>query len=169
VEKHFCATGFVVDGERTILQWHRKLKSWMPPGGHVEEDEDPIEALLREVREEAALETEVVSDFSAHSFASPRQLSPPRVILLEDISDGPGHQHIDLIYYLRNLGPVPGATPDKKISRWVTANELADRQALEFEGVELPIAEDVRLLAIDAIAVVRAADEALRAEEPAAR
>ncbi|MPZ21981.1 MAG: NUDIX domain-containing protein [Dehalococcoidia bacterium] len=156
VKKHFTATGFVVDGSSTILHWHRKLNTWMPPGGHIEEDEDPIEALLREIREEAALEAEVVTAFEKWSFGYPRQVPPPRVILVEDIG-GPGadHQHIDLIYYCRSLGPAAGYIADKALrQRWVPIAELIDGGALDLDGQPLPIADDVRELAIDAIRTV---------------
>ena len=49
--KHFTATAFVVRGDTTLLHWHRRLAQWMPPGGHVEPDEEPAEAALREVQE----------------------------------------------------------------------------------------------------------------------
>jgi len=35
---------------------HPKLKKWLPPGGHVEENESPPEAATREVKEETGLE-----------------------------------------------------------------------------------------------------------------
>ena len=36
MERHFTVTGFVVDGERTLLLWHPLLQMWVPPGGHIE-------------------------------------------------------------------------------------------------------------------------------------
>jgi len=44
--RHFTATAFVVDGPRTLLHWHKRLQQWMPPGGHIEADEDPAQAVL---------------------------------------------------------------------------------------------------------------------------
>lgn len=154
-----------MDGERTLLHWHRKLDTWMPPGGHIEEEEEPIEALLREIREETALEAEVVTEFREHDFTSPRQLPPPRVILVEDIGGpNPDHQHIDLIYFCRSLGPALGFTADKEMKqRWVSLQELEDCSGLELDGRLLPIADDVRVLAIEAILAVRAATPAAAA------
>lgn len=124
----------------------------MPPGGHVEEEEEPVEALLRELREETGLEAEVVSEFANYEFDLPRQLPPPRVILLEDIGgDQPDHQHIDLIYYCRSLGPARDANGGEKTGRWVGIAELEGADGLELDGRLLPLAEDVRVLAIDAI------------------
>jgi 8-oxo-dGTP pyrophosphatase MutT (NUDIX family) len=160
VKRHFTATGFVVDGERTILHWHRKLNTWMPPGGHIEGDEEPVEALLREIREETGLDAEIVSDFADFGFDRPAQVPPPRVILIEDIGgDEPDHQHIDLIYYCRSLGAVAGGHQGEKTNRWVGIPELDGATGLELDGQLLPLADDVRALAIDAIHRVGAAIE----------
>jgi 8-oxo-dGTP pyrophosphatase MutT (NUDIX family) len=158
VIRHFTATGFVVDGDRTILHWHKKLQTWMPPGGHIEEEEEPIEALLREIEEETGFRAEVVTDFATGPFDYPRQIPPPRVILLEDIGGpNPDHQHIDLIYFCRSLGPTGAAGDKDHVQRWVSEGELQEGATLELNGRALPIAEDVRVLALDAIGAVRAA------------
>ena len=60
MERHFTVTGFVVDGDRTMLHWHKKLQIWLPPGGHIDANEDPIQAVLREVREETGIVAEIV-------------------------------------------------------------------------------------------------------------
>ena len=42
--RHFTATGFVVHEGATLLHWHPKVKMWLPPGGHIEPNEDPVQA-----------------------------------------------------------------------------------------------------------------------------
>src|SRR6185436_11082971 len=61
MERHFVATGYVVRDGKTLLLYHKKLKMWLPPGGHIDEGELPEEAVLREIREETGLEAEVIS------------------------------------------------------------------------------------------------------------
>ena len=56
MRRHFTATGFVVQGSRTLLHWHKRSQKWLPPGGHIEPDEDPVQAILREIREETGVE-----------------------------------------------------------------------------------------------------------------
>ena len=58
--RHFTATGFVVHEGATLLHWHAKVKMWLPPGGHIEANEDPVQAVLREVEEETGVKAEVV-------------------------------------------------------------------------------------------------------------
>ena len=44
--RHFTATGFVVHRERLLLHWHPKVRAWLPPGGHVDDNEDPVQAVM---------------------------------------------------------------------------------------------------------------------------
>lgn len=159
MERHLTVTGFVVHGDRTLLLWHRRLRMWMPPGGHVEAGEDPQEALLREIREETGLRTRIVSDRRPFPFDYPAQVPPPYTILVEDSSqaDRP-HQHVDLIYFCRPLdveAVQPPASGDVLV--WVSEAQLRRNEALPPGGcgVEVPLSEDVRLLALEAIRAVR--------------
>jgi 8-oxo-dGTP pyrophosphatase MutT (NUDIX family) len=152
--RHFTATAFVVEDNRTILHWHRRLQQWMPPGGHIEPNEDPVGAVLREIHEETGIVAEVIPPREALTFDYPEQLPPPYTILVEDIP-GPGepHKHIDLIYFCR---PIPNARHEKRDDptlRWISEAELKANEPLDVAGcgVTAPIPEDVRTLALIAI------------------
>ena len=99
--RHFTVAVFVVRDGKVLLHWHRKLGMWLPPGGHIERDELPDEAAVREVREETGVEVELVGE-RREDVEDPVQLHRPAGVQLEDI--GPGHQHIDLIYFARPKG-----------------------------------------------------------------
>ena len=47
----FTVAIFVVHDEKILLIHHRKLNKWLPLGGHIELDEDPEQAALREAKE----------------------------------------------------------------------------------------------------------------------
>jgi 8-oxo-dGTP pyrophosphatase MutT (NUDIX family) len=167
MRRHFTTTGFVVQADRTLLHWHQRLQQWMPPGGHIEPDEDPAQAVLREIREETGVTAEVIPSVPTLPFTYPGQVQPPYTILLEDSAEpGEPHQHIDLIYFCRLADSLPaerrGATHDPPTSdlHWVDEAALRANQPLDLPvrqaglaacGVAVPIAEDVRLLAITAI------------------
>lgn len=159
MKRHFTATGFVVQGDATLLHWHKRLGQWMPPGGHIEEDEDPVQAVLREIREETGIVAEVIGGGLALGFEYPEQLPAPYTILLEDIP-GPGepHKHIDLIYFCRPLDGASHERVEDPTLRWVHEDELRDHGPLEVAGcgVTARVPEDVRALALLAIEAGRA-------------
>lgn len=113
MHRHFTATAIVIDShKRTLLLWHNKFQKWMPPGGHMEADEIPEEAALRECKEETGLDIEIVSlenpDFFANQPFEGRMLKMPYTLLLENIPEHkvkgePAHQHIDFVYLARPL------------------------------------------------------------------
>jgi 8-oxo-dGTP diphosphatase len=152
--KHFTATAFVVRGDSTLLHWHKRLGQWMPPGGHIEPDEDPPAAALREVLEETGLFCEIVPTSPNLPFSYPEQLAAPYTILLEDIP-GPDepHKHIDLIYFVRPVTDVAPSAVDDPTLCWVTAAELRENAPMDVVGcgVSAVIPEDVRQLALVAI------------------
>ena len=154
MEKHFTVTGFVVHEGRTLLLWHPLLQMWVPPGGHVEPDEDPQTAVLREVREETGLEVRVMSGGEALGIDYPRQLAAPVTILLENSAEpGRPHQHIDLIYFCEPAVEPPPLRQDDSRLTWVDESRLARNEALPLgDGRSAAVPEDVRLLALRAIA-----------------
>ena len=95
LDRHFTVAVFVVHRGRVLLLFHPKLGMWLPPGGHIEPNELPDEAAVREVVEETGVRVRLVGERGV-DVAYPRQLVRPVGIQLEDI--GPGHQHIDLVY-----------------------------------------------------------------------
>ena len=96
--RHFTVAVFVVYEQRVLLHYHRKLGKWLPPGGHIEPNELPDDAAVREVLEETGIRARLVG---AHGLPvdDPRQLVLPAGIQLEHIY--PGHEHIDLVYFAR--------------------------------------------------------------------
>jgi ADP-ribose pyrophosphatase YjhB (NUDIX family) len=126
--RDFTATTFVVHEGRTLLLLHRKLGKWFPPGGHIDPPELPDQAAIREVREESGLEVELLA--RGTTLGDVRVLPQPYCILLEDI--GPGHQHIDLIYFGRVCGgSLAHAEREAHAARWFTWEALGDPEIAE--------------------------------------
>ncbi len=145
ITRHFTATTFVVHQNKTLLHLHRSLKMWLPPGGHIDRDELPHSAALREVKEETGLSVELIHDQPTIQSENAREIPGPHHLLLENIN--PFHQHIDLIYFARASSFE--VTPDVGESlelRWFTAEEL--------EGDE--IENDIRILGQEAMGLIAA-------------
>lgn len=167
MERHFTVTGFVCRDGRTALHWHPRVQAWLPPGGHIERNEDPLQALLREVSEETGLDVRVLG--SLEPLPRGTTLPSPVRVSVFDIapdSDTPEpHQHIDFIYFTVAHDPDQPLTPEPGTNwQWVGEQQLRERVALEdpATGASAPAPEDVRelgLLAIETqLAEVVAAD-----------
>lgn len=158
MNRHFTCTGFLVQEDSTLLLWHPRLRMWVPPGGHLEPNEDPVTAVLREIREETGLAAEVLPLAPTFPFAYPGQVAPPFTILLEDSAEtGPPHQHIDLIYFCRPADRASLRPPPDTIAAWVDEETLRGDRPVDLVGcgVSAPVSEDVRLLALTAIESAR--------------
>lgn len=129
MERHFTAAVYIIDKQSVLLIFHRKLKKWLPPGGHLEPNETPPEAARREAREETGLEVSLllqenvwVERWNASSFAR------PYLCLLEEIpafGDKPAHQHIDFVYVATPAGGQENChTGEVDAMRWFTLEEI---------------------------------------------
>lgn len=154
--RHFTVTAFVSTQGRTLLHWHRKVGLWLPPGGHIEPNETPIEAVLREALEETGMQVEIVPTSTSFAYPDPPQLPVPATIMVEPIRSFGGeaaHHHIDLIYFTRPRDVEDAAqtsTPEGSW-RWITRAELEDDTPQTFDDVSALISQDVRLLGMAAI------------------
>lgn len=122
----FTVEVFVVHGERVLLRSHDKYKIWLGIGGHIEPDEDPNEAAIREVREEAGLEVVLVGDCPPFADSRYKELVPPRFLNRHRISET--HEHVTLTYIGRtDSGETSqGETEVSEELRWFTMDELDD-------------------------------------------
>ena len=134
--RHFTAKVFVVEGGATALHYHDRLGIRVAPGGHVDRDELPHEAGLREVREETGLDAELVTDAPDVDSPAGVPLPQPRYQMLYDVDVLPGgevvHQHVDHIYFgrveRRQIDPGPDEAPADAWD-WYTPAELRESDA----------------------------------------
>ena len=160
MRRHFTVSGFVVEGDSTLLHWHKKLQIWLPPGGHIDSDEDPVQAVVREVMEETGIAAEVVAHMPEHRFSNLRQLPSPLSIIVAVVpatTDEPEHEHIDMCYA---LWPIPGearVAPEADHGFvLVSADHLRRDEPLHVASQgDMPVPEDVRVLGLRSIELVR--------------
>ena len=113
---HVTASAIVIGARGVLLHRHKRLGIWMQPGGHVDVDEAPELAAVREVAEETGL--------TVHHAGEP-------VIVHVDVHDAAkGHVHLDLRYLLtgddRDPAPPEGESPDVAWFDWDAALAAAD-------------------------------------------
>ena len=123
----FTVVVVVVHDSRVLLVHHRKLDRWLPLGGHVDPDEDPETAALREAREESGLEVELLGERPPTTGEGTRALIAPRFLDIHRISNT--HEHIGMIYWARPRGGVGApvaelAAAEHHDIRWCRAEDL---------------------------------------------
>jgi 8-oxo-dGTP diphosphatase len=116
---HVVAVAAVVIDRGRVLAMRRGPENLAGPGlwetlsGRIEQGEEPIETLVREIAEECALEVEVETrPFDAYA-ASRR-----------------GHPMIVLVYRARYLGGEVAISDEHDVFAWLTADEFAARSTL---------------------------------------
>lgn len=95
----FTVAVFIVKDGKVLLVHHRKLNKWLPIGGHIELEEDPEQAALREAFEEIGFEVELVGERPPTTEAGTRALIAARFLDIHRISET--HEHIGMIYFAR--------------------------------------------------------------------
>lgn len=140
----FTTAVYIVRDGKVLLHKHKKLDIWLPPGGHIELDEDPNQAALREAREETGFSIELIGHarLQIDPQDGTQDLIPPMFINRHHINET--HEHVDLAYFGRILeGEL---RPEDNVEmRWFDAGDL------KREGVS----DAVRAYALAAIAYVK--------------
>jgi ADP-ribose pyrophosphatase YjhB (NUDIX family) len=121
----FTVEAFVVHAQRVLLVYHTQLQKWLPLGGHIELDEDPEQALFREIREESGLEVDILSQKPVERFEGKKFLYPPTYLDVHPIT--PTHHHIGLVYFATaTSAQVTLAAHEHDAIRWFSETELHD-------------------------------------------
>lgn len=124
----FTAEVFIVYQNRVLLRKHDKYGIWLSVGGHIELDEDPNQAAVREVREEVGLAVSlhysgVIPLTQRETY---QELIPPMFLNRHRINDN--HEHISLVYFATATTDqlVLSETERSSGCKWFTPEELDD-------------------------------------------
>jgi len=116
---HFTASAFVLSPERDALAliFHRKLRLWLQPGGHVESDDSTIvDAARREVAEETGIrdlsvERDGLFDIDVHRIPAH--------------GTEPSHEHFDLRVLFVAGGRALRGSDEVEGLRWAPFDDVA--------------------------------------------
>ena len=132
LKKDFTATGYVMNPERTkiLVIFHDTLRKWLPAGGHLELNELPHEAALREVFEETGVKARIISDDPDMGLKGEVdcQIPRPHSVLYQIIpasSKSPEHIHVDFVYAMEaEESELNGRIEEVSKVEWLTKDEI---------------------------------------------
>ncbi|MDO8428754.1 MAG: NUDIX domain-containing protein [Candidatus Diapherotrites archaeon] len=124
--RHFTAGTFIVHQSKVLLILHRKLNKWLPPGGHVDENELPDQCALREAKEEVGLKIKLIS-FANHlpkKFKTTKVLVQPFHVNVHQISKN--HEHVGFVFFGKPIGKPKIKMNKKEIVKasWFSEKDL---------------------------------------------
>ena len=121
----FIVSVFIVFQDKVLLIYHKKYNEWLPIGGHIELDEDPEEALYREIHEECGLPVKILAETPKIKHAGVKPLPTPAYLDSHKISKT--HRHVAFVYFgISRTGSVKLHEREHREYRWLTLKELKD-------------------------------------------
>lgn len=128
----FVVETFVVHKNKVLLRVHDKFKIWLSIGGHIELDEDPNEAAVREVKEEVGLDIKLYDDHQLFKGGDDKdkQLIPPVGLSRHFVN--PTHEHICNTYFATSDSDTVIPEKETDVWKWVTKEELKTMDLLPY-------------------------------------
>jgi 8-oxo-dGTP pyrophosphatase MutT (NUDIX family) len=135
--KHFTVSVYLFNENltKTLLLIHPKFNKWLPPGGHIEENETPEEAARREVAEETGIKDLnfiVQSNSIDYSDSRTEMLLKPHFMMSQQIEEN--HFHLDMIYFALIKEKIT-ESPENHQMKWFTFDKLKKENKI-FDNVK---------------------------------
>ena len=119
-------SGYLIENDKILLIDHKKLNLWLPPGGHIDPNETPDQALIREFKEETNLDIEILNQ---DKVVFPKEGKIKKVLALPihvNVHLAGDHDHC-CFYYLcksNNLEDLKIRESEINDARWFSKDEL---------------------------------------------
>ncbi len=124
--KSLTATVYIINNGRVLLHMHKKYNTWFPVGGHLEEDELPHEAALREAKEESGLDVTLINkNPDIFDIGLVTRVPSPLAVYHEGDKKKTGEDFLDFIYAAStDKTDIHPGENETDTFRWFTEKEL---------------------------------------------
>lgn len=150
VDRHFTVSIFIVYKDKVLLHLHRKAKKMLPLGGHIELNELPEEACIREAQEESGLKINLYNPINMQlkngcELVGEKLLLNPIHTIFGQIT--PEHYHIDFVYYAttESFETIPGYG-ESNLFKWYNKEDLKNAKGIQ---------ENILIMANEALELLR--------------
>ena len=121
-KREFISTVYVVNKNKVLLTFNKNVKKFIPLGGHIDPNELPCQAAIREAKEESGYEIELL-DLDGKTSLEKTNLKQNFDIQLDKI--GEDHHHINISYIGKIVGGEMRKESDEGTAlKWFSKKEL---------------------------------------------
>src|SRR3989344_6773340 len=124
----FTVDVYIVHKNKVLIRKHDKYGMWCAPGGHIELDENPNQAVIREAKEEVGLDITLLEPRKRWTIPhqNRRELTPPFFMNIHPVNET--HQHNSLTYFATSESDT--VVPEKPTDewKWLTVEELEQNE-----------------------------------------
>lgn len=135
MDRHFTVSIFIVHEDKVLLHSHKKAKKILPLGGHIEVNELPEEACIREALEESGLKISLFNPVNTElkkscELEGEKLLVNPMHTIFGEITLE--HCHIDFVYYASTKSyETKPADGESNLLKWYTKEELNNAKNIQ--------------------------------------
>lgn len=136
MDRHFTVSVYIVHKDKVLLHLHKRAKKILPVGGHIELNELPEEACIREAKEESGLEISLYNPLNKQlknscELVGEKLLVNPMYTIFGEIN--PEHYHIDFVYYATaksfDTKPEEG---ESSLLKWYNKEDLKNAYDIQY-------------------------------------
>jgi 8-oxo-dGTP pyrophosphatase MutT (NUDIX family) len=135
------AAGYVFHNNRILFIHHAKLNMWLPPGGHLEPNETPDDAALREIKEETRIDARIINWQEFPEAALVKSVRQTAIPFFTDVHSVGDHEHYGACYLCECDSDKVVIDKASKNFCWLTEQEIR-------QNPNLP--EHIRAIALEA-------------------
>ena len=123
----FTIAAYIVNNDSQVLIVNNpRYNKWLPVGGHIELDEDPEQALYREIKDESGLEVTILASKPEFESVGTKFILTPNYVDVHEANLP--HRHIAFTYFAKAKSGDFIKSDEHDDMKWLSKAELTDEK-----------------------------------------